>query len=95
VPELREKTGCDIEVQQYVMRADESKEYLRRVTDLLKFLIPLYIREGRTQLVVAFGCTGGQHRSVTFAEIVSEELRNVDLMILTHHRDYKKERHNG
>ena len=95
VPELREKTGKDRDVQRYVMDAPESQEYFTRVTEMLKFLIPLYIREGRTQLVVGFGCTGGQHRSVTFAELVSEELRKDDLMIITHHRDYKKDRHNS
>jgi UPF0042 nucleotide-binding protein len=59
---------------------------------MLKFLVPLYIREGRAQLVVAFGCTGGQHRSVTFAELVSEALRKADMHIILHHRDYKKNR---
>lgn len=95
VPELREHTGLEREVQQYVMNAPESQEYFQRVTEMLKFLIPLYIREGRTQLVVGFGCTGGQHRSVTFAELVSEELRKSDLQIITHHRDYKKNRSGG
>ena len=59
---------------------------------MLKFLIPLYIHEGRTQLVVGFGCTGGQHRSVTFAELVSDALRDADMQIITHHRDIKKNR---
>ena len=89
---LKEHTGVEKSVQNYVMDAPESKEYFDKVTKLLKFLVPLYIREGRTQLVVGFGCTGGQHRSVTFAELVSEELRKADLHVITHHRDYKKNR---
>lgn len=89
---LRDHTGVEKSVQNYVMDAPESKEYFDKVTKLLKFLVPLYIREGRTQLVVGFGCTGGQHRSVTFAELVSEELRKADMHVITHHRDYKKNR---
>lgn len=92
VPELKEHTGVEKCVQDYVMDAPESQEYFKKVTDLLKFLIPLYIHEGRTQLVIGFGCTGGQHRSVTFAELVSEELRKADMHVITHHRDYKKNR---
>ena len=87
---LREHTGVEKCVQNYVMDAPESKEYFDKVVKLLKFLVPLYIREGRPQLVVGFGCTGGQHRSVTFAELVSEELRKADMHVITHHRDYKK-----
>lgn len=89
---LREHTGVEKCVQDYVMDAPESKEYFNKVVEMLKFLVPLYIREGRAQLVVAFGCTGGQHRSVTFAELVSEALRKADMHIILHHRDYKKNR---
>lgn len=90
VDDLREHTGVEKCVQDYVMDAPESKEYFDKIVKLLKFLVPLYIREGRPQLVVGFGCTGGQHRSVTFAELVSEELRKADMHVITHHRDYKK-----
>lgn len=89
---LKEHTGVEKSVQNYVMDAPESKEYFDKVVKLLKFLVPLYIQEGRPQLVVGFGCTGGQHRSVTFAELVSEELRRADMHVITHHRDYKKNR---
>ena len=92
VENLKTHTGVEKCVQEYVMNAPESQEYFEKVTAMLKFLVPLYIREGRTQLVVGFGCTGGQHRSVTFAELVSEELRKCDMHVITHHRDYKKER---
>ena len=90
VDDLREHTGVEKCVQDYVMDAPESKEYFDKIVDLLKFLVPLYISEGRPQLVIGFGCTGGQHRSVTFAELVSAELRKADMHVITHHRDYKK-----
>ena len=93
VPELREKTGCDRAVQRYVMDAPESKDYFKRVTDLLKFLIPLYIREGRTQLVVAFGCTGGQHRSVYCAEHLAEHLaKKFSVKVRITHRELEIEK---
>ncbi|MBR5405773.1 MAG: RNase adapter RapZ [Oscillospiraceae bacterium] len=92
VEELKEHTGVEACVQEYVMDSEDSREYLERVLGMLRFLIPLYIREGRTQLVVAFGCTGGRHRSVTFAELVSKALREDGLHIFTHHRDYQKHR---
>ncbi len=92
IPELKHHTGIERCVQDYVMHAPESQAYFEKITNMLDFLIPLYIREGRTQLAIGFGCTGGHHRSVTFAELVSEHLRNHDWHILTLHRDYKKEK---
>ena len=90
VEALKSHTGVESCVQEYVMNAPESHEYFEKITQMLKFLIPLYIREGRPQLVVAFGCTGGQHRSVTFAELVSAELKKADMHVILHHRDYRK-----
>ena len=95
VDALREHTGVEKCVQDYVMNAPESQEYFEKITAMLKFLVPLYVREGRPQLVIGFGCTGGQHRSVTFAELVAAELRKSDLHVNTHHRDYKKSRSSG
>ncbi len=92
VDSLRAHTGVEKCVQDYVMQAQESQAYFEKVMDMLQFLVPLYAREGKTQLVVGFGCTGGQHRSVTFAELVSEALRRLDMHVTTNHRDYKKER---
>lgn len=74
VEELRKKTGNDKEVQEFVMSADVSMEFVDKLTDLLKFLIPNYISEGRNQLVIGIGCTGGHHRSVTVANKLFEEL---------------------
>lgn len=92
IEDLKTHTGKEKCVQDYVMNSPDSQAYFKKVTDLLKFLIPLYIREGRAQLVIGFGCTGGQHRSVTFAELVSAALREEGMQIITHHRDYKKDR---
>lgn len=67
VPELKHKTGLDQEVVDYVMRAPESQELLRRIESLLEYALPLYVKEGKSQLMIAVGCTGGKHRSITFA----------------------------
>lgn len=76
VEELKQKTGNDREVQEYVMQYEESKVFLDKLTDLLQFLIPNYIKEGKYQLVVAIGCTGGQHRSVTLANELYARLKD-------------------
>jgi len=64
---LRLKTGEDEEVRDYVLSKNTCKEFLKKLEDLISFLIPEYIKEGKTQLVIAIGCSGGQHRSVTIA----------------------------
>lgn len=74
--ELKKKTGNDKEVRDYVMSFDESKEFLDKLTDMINFLIPNYVKEGKNQLVIAIGCTGGQHRSVTLANELNEKLKN-------------------
>ena len=87
---LKEKTGLDLEVQEYVLSTDESAEFLEKLFSFLEFAIPLYEKEGKSQLTVAFGCTGGKHRSVTFAERVGAALKekNYDCAIV--HRDIAK-----
>lgn len=90
IPELKEKTGLDSEVSGYVMKFDEAKELCRKLTDLLDFLIPLYEKEGKSQLVVAFGCTGGKHRSVTFAEAIAKHLKEKNYKVRIAHRDIEK-----
>lgn len=67
IDELKYKTGNDKEVQDYVMAFDASKEFLLKLSDMIQFLIPNYIQEGKNQLVISVGCTGGKHRSVTMA----------------------------
>lgn len=74
IEELRPKTGNDPEVQEYVMGNPTAKEFLHKLVDMIEFLIPNYVREGKTQLVIAVGCTGGKHRSVTLANALFREL---------------------
>lgn len=92
VQELKKKTGNEKEVQDYVMASDVSKEFLEKLVSMVKFLIPNYIQEGKNQLVIAIGCTGGKHRSVTFANKLYEALLNQgDYGIKVEHRDIPKD----
>ena len=91
VEELRPKTGNDQGVRDYVMNSDVSKEFLNKLIDMIKFLIPNYIAEGKNQLVIAVGCTGGKHRSVTTARYLFEALDNNDHYgIKLAHRDIER-----
>jgi RNase adapter protein RapZ len=86
--ELRSKTGNSKEVQEYVLSFKEAGEFLEKLTDMIQFLIPNYIKEGKYQLVIAIGCTGGKHRSVTLANALYEELKDKGNYGLTiSHRD--------
>ena len=90
LPELKEKTGLDKEVRDYVMSFEQSQTLRDKLFDLIDFLIPHYVSEGKSRLVIAFGCTGGKHRSVTFAEITAKHLRENDFKTRILHRDAKK-----
>lgn len=92
IPELKMHTGCENCVQTYVMQSKESQELMQKILDLLQFLLPLYIAEGKSQLVVAFGCTGGKHRSVTFAEKIGNALREEGYRVHKMHRDIAKDK---
>lgn len=74
--ELKPKTGNDKEVRDYVMSFEESKVFLDKLSDMVEFLIPNYVKEGKNRLVIAIGCTGGQHRSVTLANELNERMKN-------------------
>ena len=88
IDELKHKTGLDKEVQDYVMSYPEAHQFLDKLTDMINFLIPNYVKEGKYQLVVAIGCTGGQHRSVTLAGELFNRLRDQGEYGLTlRHRD--------
>lgn len=76
IDEMRTKTGNDSEVSDYVMSFQESKDFLEKLTDMLHFLIPNYVKEGKYRLVVAIGCTGGKHRSVTLANALYDKMKN-------------------
>ena len=90
IPELKNKTGLDSEVYDYVLSFDEAKILRDKLFELIDYLIPLYEKEGKSQLVIAFGCTGGKHRSVTFAEAIAQHLRNDGHKIRIQHRDIEK-----
>lgn len=90
IPELKTHTGCEACVRDYIMHFPQSQELLQKLTDLMEFLLPLYITEGKSQLVVAFGCTGGKHRSVTFAELLGNTLREKGFRVHKLHRDIAK-----
>lgn len=88
--DLKHKTGLDKEVQDYVMAYPEAHEFLDKLSDMISFLIPNYVKEGKYQLVVAIGCTGGQHRSVTLAGELFNRFRDQGEYGLTlRHRDVK------
>ena len=90
VEDLKYKTGLDKEVKDYVLDGEESLAFYQRLVDFIDYSIPLYAREGKSRLTISIGCTGGKHRSVTFAELLGEHLteQNYDCVIL--HRDIQK-----
>lgn len=91
IDELREKTGMDQVVRDYVMKFGQSQELFKRICDLVDFSIPLYRDdEGKTHLNIAVGCTGGKHRSVTFAKLLSEHISKSGVKTTSLHRDIKK-----
>lgn len=90
IPDLKRKTGLDAEVRDYVMKFEQSRELERKILDMVKFLIPLNVREGKSRMVIAFGCTGGKHRSITFAERVGENLAYDGCNVRIIHRDIDK-----
>lgn len=90
VEKLKRKTGLDTEVLDYVMDSDETREYLAKLTDLLDFTIPLYCKEGKSQLMIACGCTGGKHRSVVFAQQLYNHLKALEYNVGVQHRDILK-----
>ncbi|MGE7943322.1 RNase adapter RapZ [Lysinibacillus xylanilyticus] len=84
VEELRHKTGLQTEVSSYVLALEDTQTLIQKLMDLFEFMIPLYRQEGKSQLVIAFGCTGGQHRSVTLAEYFGAFLANKENAVITH-----------
>jgi UPF0042 nucleotide-binding protein len=91
VPEFRKKTGLDPGVADYVRKFAQTGEFLDRVTDLMLYLLPHYVSEGKSYLTVGFGCTGGQHRSVMMSEEMAKRLRNAGYMVKAIHRDIPKQ----
>src|ERR1017187_9657939 len=87
VPEFRKKTGKNSRVAAYIRGFPQTVEFLDRVTELMLYLLPHYVEEGKSYLTVAFGCTGGQHRSVMMAEDVGKRLKQAGYYVKTLHRD--------
>lgn len=91
--ELRSKTGNDKEIQEFIMKYPEATEFVDKLEDMIQFLIPQYISEGKNQLVISIGCTGGKHRSVTLANELYKRLNyiNRDYGLKIEHRDITKD----
>jgi UPF0042 nucleotide-binding protein len=94
VEELKRLRGDDPKVAEYVLQWEETKEFLNRVQDFIRFLFPLYMRERKTHLTIAVGCTGGRHRSIVIAnrvkEMLSDELAQKGVFLTVRHRDSEK-----
>ncbi|MDE7014878.1 MAG: RNase adapter RapZ [Kineothrix sp.] len=91
IDELKPQTGNDKAVQDYVMNFPEAEEFLSKLEDMIHFLIPLYIKEGKYQLVIGIGCTGGKHRSVTLANELYKHMKNKgNYGLKIYHRDVKQ-----
>jgi UPF0042 nucleotide-binding protein len=91
VPEFRKRTGKDPKVAAYIRSFPQTEEFLERVSELMLYLLPHYVEEGKSYLTVAFGCTGGQHRSVMMAEEVRRRLKKAGYQVKTAHRDIPRE----
>ena len=87
IPELREKTGVDSQVRDYVFSFGQTTEFLDKLEDMFRFLLPRYSAEGKTMLVIAIGCTGGRHRSVAIARELAERIGKMGYAVSENHRD--------
>lgn len=90
IPELKKLTGCDSKVSDYVMSFEQSQTVYEKLKSLVDYLIPLYVSEGKSRIVIAFGCTGGKHRSVTFVEYFYKHLKDRYGNVRKNHRDIQK-----
>ncbi|GAB6084953.1 RNase adapter RapZ [Alkaliphilus crotonatoxidans] len=87
IEEIRDFTGNDQVIREYVMNSPVSVAFSQKLFDMVDFLIPHYIKEGKNQLVIAIGCTGGRHRSVTIANVLNEQLKEKCYRVIMNHRD--------
>ena len=91
IDELKALTGMQSEVQEFVLKWQQTKEFLDKLYDMVSYLVPYYQEEGKSQLVIAIGCTGGMHRSVTITEKMYEKLLANKFKVIKHHRDIEKD----
>lgn len=89
-PELKDLTGIDKAVSDYVFSFDQTKAFMKKLCDMIDFLMPLYIEEGKAQLIIAVGCTGGKHRSVAITEALASHLKDQGIKTISIHRDIIK-----
>ncbi len=94
IDNLRDFTGLDPTVSEYVLKHEQTKTFLNKVTDMIEFLLPHYKAEGKQQLVIAIGCTGGKHRSVAIAEQLFQFLKKNKVPVTVVHRDYQLDHQN-
>lgn len=92
IPELKPLTGNDREVYEYVMNTEQAKTFLGQLYEMLKFLIPNYIIEGKNQIVISIGCTGGKHRSVSIANALYEKMKVLPYGLKVEHRDIERDK---
>jgi UPF0042 nucleotide-binding protein len=90
VPDLKERTGEDLRVREYVLAGEDSREFLARLRQFLEYLLPRYRREGKSYLTIGLGCTGGRHRSVAVAITIAELLRESGYEVNLKHRDVRE-----
>ena len=90
IQELREKSGLDREVSDYVFSFQQTHDYMAKLRDLLAFTLPLYAEEGKTELVIAIGCTGGHHRSVAVTHALAADIRDLGYRVRENHRDMNR-----
>lgn len=90
IPELKYHTGLEKDVCDFVMKFEQSKMLLKKINDLVQYAVPLYREEGKSQLIIAIGCTGGRHRSVCFAEQIKQGLQSLGNSVSIKHRDIEK-----
>jgi RNase adapter protein RapZ len=93
IEHMRPKTGLEEEVSTYVLKWNETQKFIEKVIDLLTFMLPQYKREGKSQLVIAIGCTGGQHRSVTLAEYIGNHFKEEYKTHITHRDIERRKEH--
>lgn len=91
IPEMKNHTGLDSDVSEYVMSFDEAKVFFEKLTGIAEYLVSLYEKSGKECVRISIGCTGGHHRSVTVAQALSKELKNRGYNVSVNHRDLKKE----
>ncbi len=90
ISELKEKTGLDADVREYVLSTDESREFVKKLFEFIDTAVPLYAKEGKSSLTIAIGCTGGKHRSITIAELLAKHLTDNGYNCIAVHRDIQK-----